>query len=102
MYQQQQQLIQQPWQPQFQQPQFRLAQQAQPRFGKYRSYQGPSQQGFAGYGQPQIQPGYQRPPYAGFVQQQHYQATKCKCPMLVCKDLLLRKFHHILGMLNLT
>ena len=72
----QQELVQQAWlskfqQPQFQQsqPQFGLDSQVQTSFGQYQAYQGPGQQGFAGYGQPHIQPTYQQPPYTGFVQQ---------------------------------
>ena len=81
--QQQQQLIQQPWQPPFQQPQFQQfqpqfgpAQQAQLGFGQYQAYQGPGQQGFAGYGQLQIQPSYQQPPYQGYQIQMLYADMK--------------------------
>jgi len=59
-------LVQQLWllqfqQPQFQQfqPQFGLSSQAQLGFGQYQAYEGPRQQGFASYGQPKIQSGYQ-------------------------------------------
>ena len=82
-------MVQQPWLPKFQQPQFQQSQpqfglgsQAQTGFGQYQAYQGPGQQGFAGYGQPLIQPGYQQAPYTTFVNN-HTKVTKYRCPMLV-------------------
>ena len=57
---------------------------AQPGFRHSQSYQGPSQQGFVGYGQPHIQPGYQQPPYTGFFQQP-YQGYQMPVPYVDMK-----------------
>jgi len=59
--------------------QFGLVSQAQLGFFQSQAYQGPSQQGFAGYGQPHIQADYQQPPYTGFVQQP-YQGYQMQMP----------------------
>jgi len=49
----QQQMVQQTWLVQYQQPQFQ------------QTYRGPEQQGFVGNGQPHFQNGYQQPHYIG-------------------------------------
>lgn len=59
----QQQMVQQPWLVQYQQPQFQ------------KSYQGPKQQVLVSNGQPHFQSGYQQPYYNGYAHQpyQSYQ-----------------------------
>ena len=66
MYKKQQQLIQQPWHPQYQkqkfqqyQPHHGLGQQSYGGFGQQQVYPGPGQQAYVGFGQCQVYPNAQ-------------------------------------------
>ena len=91
MYQQQQQLIQQPWQRQFNNPNSSSSNPSLDFFHKLNLVLvNPKltkvlvNKAFAGYGQPHIQPSYQHPPYTGFFHQP-YQDYQMQMPYVGMK-----------------